>query len=322
MSDQNQATQAQEQAEGHKEPALAERAGLHLGDADAAVETTTGKDPLDALAANDRAAQDRRDALGRIEPTMPSLDAFKDIALSECLEAIAALLNCKKEFVFPEYLAELSVLHKTETALTLKGNDNIYTLTPDSVEAEQDSISARAALEMGALIANNPKFNAERPLCLTGSPRDRYVLTLAAAALNLPVANPVSEAELPEELKAECAAIKAEIEALRADPAHNQVVADGQDILRDILSEAPEVTEEAVADAVPSALKETDQDHYKKAVELVTETNQASKAHLQRSLNIGFNRASRLISELENQGIVTATKSGKYEVHTPALAPV
>lgn len=315
MSEQDQ---TKDQAKDHKAPTVAERAGLHFDDAD----TAMGKDPLDALAANDRAAQERSDALntgGRIEPTMPTdPNAFKDIALSECLEAIATLLNCDKEFTFPEYLAELSVLHKTETALTLQGSDNIYTLTPDSVEAEQDSITARAALEMGALIANNPKFNADKPLCLTGSPRDRYVLTLAAAALNLPVSNPVTEADLPEDIKAECAAIKAEITALRADPTHNQAVADGQQILRDILSEAPEAT----AETAPSALKDEDQDHYKKAVELVTETNQASKAHLQRSLNIGFNRASRLISEMQKQGIVTAAPNGRYEVRSAAPAPV
>lgn len=202
------------------------------------IEPTLGNDPLDAIAANQRKDQQMRDSMGRIEPTLPSAGALKNMANTECLDLIAALFNRKEAHFFCEHLlSNLIVMHqdKETGSLLLKGSDNLYTVTNCSVEAEEKTISLTAALEMAALIANNPAFSAEKPLVLTGNTRDRYVLTLAAAALNLPVSNPVSDADLPDELKAECAALKAEMEPT--------LVAKGKDALRDILAEeaAPDV---------------------------------------------------------------------------------
>lgn len=219
------------------------------------IEPTLDNDPLEAIAANQRKDQEARDHQGRIEPTMPSADAFKNIANTECLDLIAALFNrTEPHFAYEHLLSGLVVINQDKEAgsLLLKGSDNTYTLTNCSVEAEEETISPTAALEMAALIANNPAFNPEKPLVLTGNTRDRYVLTLAAAALNLPVSNPVSDADLPDELKAECAALKAEIEPT--------LVAKGQDALKDILGE--DATPDVAADFDGAAT--TDQKpHYK-----------------------------------------------------------
>ncbi len=51
---------------------------------------------------------------------------------------------------------------------------------------------------------------------------------------------------------------------------------------------------------------------YKEAVKLVVETNQASVSLLQRRLRIGYNRAARLIDEMEERGII-----GSYEGTRP-----
>ena len=198
------------------------------------IEPTLGNDPLEAIAANQRKDQEARDSMGRIEPTLPSAGALKNMANTECLDLIAALFNRKEAHFFCEHLlSNLIVMHqdKETGSLLLKGSDNEYTVTNCSVEAEEETISLTAALEMAALIANNPAFSAEKPLVLTGNTRDRYVLTLAATALNLPVSNPVSDADLPDELKAECAALKAEMEPT--------LVAKGQAALKDILGEEP-----------------------------------------------------------------------------------
>lgn len=54
-----------------------------------------------------------------------------------------------------------------------------------------------------------------------------------------------------------------------------------------------------------------DQDElYDQAVFIVTESRKASISHLQRRLKIGYNRAARLIEEMEGQGIVTAMQPG------------
>lgn len=57
---------------------------------------------------------------------------------------------------------------------------------------------------------------------------------------------------------------------------------------------------------------------YDKAVYIVTETRRASISNIQRRLKIGYNRAARLIEEMENQGIVTPMEqSGSREVLAP-----
>lgn len=220
------------------------------------VEATLGADPLDALAANDRKDQQERDSKGRIEPTLPSADEFKTIANAECLNLIAALFSRTDPMLFEQsFLSKLAVLREDAESgsLLLKGSDNTYTLTNASIEAEEDTISLVAALEMAALIANNPAFTSEKPLVLTGNLRDRYVLTLAAAALNLPVSNPVSDADLPEDLKAECAEIR--------DAAQSTLLAKGQDALRAVLGE--ESAPEMAADFDDATATPQQKPHYK-----------------------------------------------------------
>lgn len=61
------------------------------------------------------------------------------------------------------------------------------------------------------------------------------------------------------------------------------------------------IEEEDEVDAGESAL---DDPLWKKAVEIVTSSKKASASYLQRRMSIGYNRAARLIEEMERQGIV------------------
>ncbi|MBQ9243421.1 MAG: DNA translocase FtsK 4TM domain-containing protein [Proteobacteria bacterium] len=53
---------------------------------------------------------------------------------------------------------------------------------------------------------------------------------------------------------------------------------------------------------------------YDQAVQIVAETGQASASFLQRRLSIGFNRASRIVEQLEREGVVGPMVKGKREV--------
>jgi S-DNA-T family DNA segregation ATPase FtsK/SpoIIIE len=50
---------------------------------------------------------------------------------------------------------------------------------------------------------------------------------------------------------------------------------------------------------------------YEKALEIVTQQGKASASYIQRRLKIGFNRAARLIDEMESNGVVGPAQGSK-----------
>jgi S-DNA-T family DNA segregation ATPase FtsK/SpoIIIE len=61
---------------------------------------------------------------------------------------------------------------------------------------------------------------------------------------------------------------------------------------------------------------------YDQACEIVLKTRRASISLVQRHLRIGYNRAARLIEQMERAGMVSAMQSnGNREVLAPASAP-
>lgn len=72
---------------------------------------------------------------------------------------------------------------------------------------------------------------------------------------------------------------------------------------------------------LPGEARASDEDIdilYDEAVRIVTETRKASISYVQRRLKIGYNRAARMIEEMENSGVVSETQSnGSREVLAP-----
>lgn len=72
---------------------------------------------------------------------------------------------------------------------------------------------------------------------------------------------------------------------------------------------------------LPSEVRASEEDVdalYDEAVRIVTETRKASISYVQRRLKIGYNRAARMIEEMEMSGVVSATQSnGSREVLAP-----
>jgi S-DNA-T family DNA segregation ATPase FtsK/SpoIIIE len=57
---------------------------------------------------------------------------------------------------------------------------------------------------------------------------------------------------------------------------------------------------------MPGGPGKSDDDMYDKAVYIVTTTRNASISWVQRQLRIGYNRAARLVEEMEKQGVVSS----------------
>jgi len=69
---------------------------------------------------------------------------------------------------------------------------------------------------------------------------------------------------------------------------------------------------------LPEAPQETGDELYDKAVYIVTKSRRASISSVQRQLRIGYNRAARIVEEMEAQGIVTPPEhNGTREVLAP-----
>jgi S-DNA-T family DNA segregation ATPase FtsK/SpoIIIE len=80
----------------------------------------------------------------------------------------------------------------------------------------------------------------------------------------------------------------------------------------------PEEPQEAAIDGVPAGEKDP---LYDQAVEIVLRTRRPSISLVQRHLRIGYNRAARLIEDMERAGMVSPMQSnGNREVLVPAKA--
>jgi S-DNA-T family DNA segregation ATPase FtsK/SpoIIIE len=87
------------------------------------------------------------------------------------------------------------------------------------------------------------------------------------------------------------------------------------DYIEDILHGSPEGAPELSPDG--SSVEDADP-LYDEAVRIVTETRRASISGVQRRLKIGYNRAARMIEEMERVGIVGPPESnGSRQVLAP-----
>jgi S-DNA-T family DNA segregation ATPase FtsK/SpoIIIE len=64
-------------------------------------------------------------------------------------------------------------------------------------------------------------------------------------------------------------------------------------------------------DLTPSLFGEGDDPLYEKALEIVMQQGKASASYIQRRLKIGYNRAARLVEEMEHQGVVGPAQGSK-----------
>ena len=77
----------------------------------------------------------------------------------------------------------------------------------------------------------------------------------------------------------------------------------------------PAITEEPDTDLPSTGDAAADDPLYDRAVELVTRESKASTSFVQRHLQIGYNRAARMIERMESQGVISqANHAGKREV--------
>ena len=98
-------------------------------------------------------------------------------------------------------------------------------------------------------------------------------------------------------------------------------------------SEQPEYNDDIIrgpdeggADLIPGIESVSGEDMdplYDEAVRIVTETRKASISYIQRRLKIGYNRAARIVEEMENSGLVGPLESnGTREIYAAAPPPI
>jgi len=86
----------------------------------------------------------------------------------------------------------------------------------------------------------------------------------------------------------------------------------------DEVTEVDEETAEGLASGVLGGNTDAEASLYDQAVALVTHERKASTSFVQRHLNIGYNRAAKLIEQMEKNGVVGAANHvGKREVLAP-----
>jgi S-DNA-T family DNA segregation ATPase FtsK/SpoIIIE len=80
------------------------------------------------------------------------------------------------------------------------------------------------------------------------------------------------------------------------------------------ITESPEEAEPSAMSGIAGA-SEGEKNLFDQAVDVVTREGKASTSFIQRHLQIGYNRAARLIEQMEKEGIVSAANHvGKREV--------
>jgi S-DNA-T family DNA segregation ATPase FtsK/SpoIIIE len=84
----------------------------------------------------------------------------------------------------------------------------------------------------------------------------------------------------------------------------------------DYVEEVTEVDEDADGGALDiTSASDADKSLFDRAVEVVVREGKASTSFIQRHLNIGYNRAAKLIEQMEREGIVSpANHVGKREI--------
>jgi len=70
-----------------------------------------------------------------------------------------------------------------------------------------------------------------------------------------------------------------------------------------------------IFDGQPIGEDDAETQMFRKAVQVVAESQKASTSYLQRQLRVGYNNAARLIERMEKEGVVSqANHAGKREV--------